>query len=190
MKKGFLAGVLLFFMYFMYVGACYAIPNHFMPVGSPQEALTVKASQGGLQSGWYFGVFDWQGNMSDGLLLLGKNKENEIITSAQFKVIKKQGGSGYQISVIEGVDIGSTLDIGNSEDFSFFFYDGTNYYEPDNIIKDINNEYSYYFSNKNQKTGTVKGNDISAVPTPQSFILLLSGVLGLVGLTRRGQLTK
>ncbi len=182
MKKGFLAGVLLFFMYFMYVGACYAIPNRFVPVGKPQEVLTVAAGQGGLQSGWYFGVFDWQGKMSDGLLLL----DSVNYLSAQFEVKDTQNGVGYEISVIEGVDKGKTLNIGDTEDFSFFFYDGNNYYEPDQILRNPFENNSYYFSYNNQ---TVLGNDISSVPTPQSFILLLSGLLGLVGLTR-GQLSR
>ena len=170
--------IVSFLILFMYAGVCYAAPNHFLPATTSQEVLTVSADQGGLQSGWYFGVFDWGESMSKGLLLLSGGS----VVSAQFKVEKKQDGSGYQISVIEGVDKGETLDIGNSEDFSFFFYDGSSYYEPANIYENSFVGNSYYFSYNSQ---TVQGNDISAVPNPQSFILLLSGLLGLIGLSRR-----
>ena len=171
--------IVLFSALFMYAGVCYAAPNHFLPATTSQEVLTVSADQGGLQSGWYFGVFDWGGNMSNGLLLL-----SESVTSAQFKVEEKQDGSGYQIFVTKGVNEGSTLDIGDSEDFSFFFYDGSSYYEPTNISENPFVGNSYYFSYNSQ---TVQGNDISAVPNPQSFILLLSSLLGLIGLSRRGE---
>ncbi len=169
-KKDLVVAILLLFIV---VKTSYAVPNHFLPAGGTQEVVQLSFLGQGLNSGWYFGVYDWGKDPSDSnrLILLDSNT-----TSGEFKVEVDKVNGGYQITVTEGVDKDESLNIGNSMDFAFFFYNGTEYFDP-TIEENSDRANSYYFYYNDQ---CVQGNDMTAVPNPQSFILLFSGLLGLI----------
>ena len=185
MKKRGVIGLGVLMCFFMLMGMSHAaMVNHFLPKGEPQETVTVDASNGGLQGNWYFGVYDFNGQMSQGKLLL----QGDSMLRAQFHVRWDGNQNQYVLTVDTGVNAGEELTLGDTKDFSFFFFDGTTYYQPDCITHNNNEPYSYFFALNaigNTPRQIVQGNDIQAVPAPRSVLLLLSGMLGLIGFVRR-----
>ncbi len=180
MKKTIFGGlILVLFVLVNCLGTASAsIPNHFISTDGNSNSVNINFNGIGLKDGWYFGVFDYNEDPSSGLDLL-KGNSSIFYETGTFTVT--QTGSDYYINVTQGVDAGSSIDIGNSGDFSFYFFDGTNTYDTSFLIE--GSSPTYFFSSTDG--GNVVGIDLAPVPIPASSILLLSGLIGLVALGGR-----
>ncbi len=154
-----------------------AIENHFLSTDGDSNAIQISS----LSSGWYFGVFDYGANPSSGLnLLLGPGTTS--LEESKFTI--SQSGSDYILAVTQGVDAGSSINIGATGEFSFYFLSPSpsGSYETDFDI--TGSPTTYYFTSQTGG-GNVIGVDLNAVPIPGSSALLLSGLIGLVALGSR-----
>jgi len=163
-----------------------AIPNHFVSTDGDSNIVDVNFNGAGLTSGWYFGVFDYGGSPDSGLNLV-HGCVSDCFQSTTF-VVDQTGSGNYEIRITETTDSkyisqGSTLNIGNSPDFSFYFWDGSStFYDTD---FNIGGERPTYSFSSNVGGGNVIGVDLAAVPIPGSSVLLLSGLIGLIAIGRR-----
>ena len=162
-----------------------SIPNHFKTTDGDSDAINFDMFGDGLTNGWYFGVYDYNGDPSSGLdLLLGSDG---AIAQAEFEVYLDSGS--YFINVITGVDESeSPINIGSTDEFSFYFFDDTNYYAPSSITELTGNGDGYLFSHSDG--GNVLGDDLNPVPLPSSAIFLFSGFAGLVAFGGRRKIMK
>ena len=185
-RKKMLVVVALFAMLFglaQNAGAS-IIPNHFVSTSNNSNIINVNFGSNGLADGWYFGIYDFGGSESSGLdLLLGSN--TLLVDSANFEVTYVF--NHYQIKVTKGIDLNQTLDIGNSDDFSFYFRDNSgSIYDTDLTI--TGGGLNYGFSSTNG--GNVAGADLASVPLVSSAIFLFSGFAGLVAFGSRRKIKK
>ena len=185
-RKKMLVVVALFAMLFglaQNAGAS-IIPNHFVSTSNNSNIINVNFGSNGLADGWYFGIYDFGGSESSGLdLLLGSN--TLLVDSANFEVTYVF--NHYQIKVTKGIDLNQTLDIGNSDDFSFYFRDNSgSIYDTDLTI--TGGGLNYGFSSTNG--GNVAGADLASVPLVSSAIFLFSGFAGLVAFGSRRKIMK
>ncbi|GEM_PF-2396652 len=201
MKKIFLLFLLISFL-FPNLGKT-AVVNHFVPKYPPTiDDIDVSYKKKGLKAGWEFGVFDFGGDPSEGIVLL-KGGYKPRTTSF---VVEKINGFNI-LKVIEGFNKGATLNLGkdlpgNGPEFSFFMkYNDTYYTDLD--IKDLGCgiylfSYKPPFQNKttgslseistansSSDSGYVIGFDLQAVPIPSSLLLLFSGILGIIFISIR-----
>ena len=155
------------------------IPNHFVSTSSESNMITINQDWGGLTGDWYFGVYDFNGNPSSGLDLFQGSYTS--IYSANFAITYEN--NHYQIEVMSGVFNGSILDIGDSNDFSFYFRNDSTY-DMNFLITGVGVS-NYVFSNMGG--GNVIGTDLSVVstPIPGSVILLFSGFTALMAFNKR-----
>ena len=139
----------------------------------------------GLADGCYFGVYDFGDNLpfpgSSLNLLQGSLTSFE---SAEFSVTYET--DHYQITVMSGLNIGSSINIGPTEDFGFYFYDGINYDTSFTITSGGGDAYSFV----SNTCGTAFGDDLNQVPLTGSAIFLFSGIMGLVALGSRRKIMK
>ena len=163
-----------------------SIPNRFVSTDGDSDVMNVNFDGEGLASGWYFGVYDYNGDPSSGLdLLLGSDG---AIAQAEFKVYLHSDNNFY-INVTTGVDESlSPVNIGTTDEFSFYFFDGTTYYAPSSITEFSGNSDGYLFSHSSG--GNVIGTDLASVPLPSSAIFLFSGFVGLVAFGGRRKIMK
>jgi len=167
-----------------------SIPNHFTTTDGDSDVTNWNINGQGLAYGWYFGIYDFGGHSlseSDRLdLLFGSGP---IFQSAQFSVTQPGGtGTDWQITVLSGYSPGKTLNIGNSKEFSFFFYNGSDYIKdfPDLTITTGGGD-AYNFASAG---GNILGDDLNAVPITSSAILLFSGFAGLMVFGNRRKIRK
>ena len=154
-----------------------AVPNHFVPKYSyTQDDVDVSyiSVWNGLKNGYEFGVFDFNGDPTQGIVLL---EGGNSIDGASFIV------ENNVLKVESGTNAGKELNLGSSPDFSFFIKDSNgNYYVDLNISFLGADMYSFSYGD----SGYVEGYDLQAVPIPASF-LLLSSAGGLVLIARRNK---
>ena len=153
-----------------------ATENHFLSTDGDSNAIHINS----LNNYWYFGVFDYgAADPSTGLNLL-YGPGTTPLEESKFTI--SQSGSDYILAVTQGVDAGSSINIGATGEFSFYFLSPSVKYETDFVITGSPTTYSF-----TSKTGggSVIGVDLNAVPIPGSSALLLSGLIGLVALGSR-----
>ncbi len=171
----FVITVLTIFFSFIHIQIAKAIiagvDNRFIPTDNDSDFYTFY----NLSPNWYFGVYDYKEAETNGLFLLGDSNQ-----SAQFQLEQQTGK--WILKVTEGVDEGKTIELGDTKDFSFFFYDGDNYYTP--IISQIGKD-KFVFKNNNDE---ILGFDLRSVPIPSAIWLLGIGVLGVIMLGNRKRL--
>ncbi|OPL16316.1 MAG: hypothetical protein AVO38_08165 [delta proteobacterium ML8_D] len=160
-----------------------SIPNHFMTTDGDSDVLNWNINGQGLTDGWYFGIYDFGGSPASGLnLLFGSGP---IFQSAEFSVTQP-GGTNWQITVLSGGFPGGTLNIGDSEEFSFYFWDGSSYItDLIDIAHGGGDAYSFASAG-----GNIQGDDLNAVPLTSSAILLFSGFAGLMAFGNRRKIRK
>jgi hypothetical protein len=159
-----------------------AIPNHFTTTDGDSDVINWNIGGQKLNDGWYFGVYDYGSDPSSGLnLLFGSGT---TFQSAEFSVTQPSG-TDWEINVLSGDFTGNTLTIGNSDDFSFFFWDGSNY------VTDFTITYwgadAYNFDSAG---GNIMGDDLNPVPLTSSAILFFSGFAGLMAFGSRKKIRK
>ena len=164
-----------------------SIPNRFVSTDGDSDVMNVNFDGEGLASGWYFGVYDYNGDPSSGGLdlLLGSTG---AIAHAEFEVYLDSGS--YFINVITGVDESeSPINIGPTDEFSFYFYNDTDYYTALTITSTPGGGNAYSFV-ANTESGRTVGSDLASVPLPSSAIFLFSGFAGLVAFGGRRKIMK
>ena len=144
------------------------VVNHFVPMSKDDVNISYLKAWNGLKMGWEFGVFDFGGDPSEGIVL---TEGGNLIGGASFVV------ENNILKVTSGINKGSTLDLGDSPDFSFFMKDSSdNYYSNLNISSAGAGMYWFSYNN----AGSVTGYDLKAVPIPGSLLLLSSAGLILI----------
>ncbi|MBW2163223.1 MAG: hypothetical protein JRF43_01910 [Deltaproteobacteria bacterium] len=144
----------------------------------------------GLADGCYFGVYDFDDNPLSGSdphldLLLGSS--SLLFESAEFSVIQSGTGGTWVITVESGLNIGNSINIGPTEDFGFYFWNGSTYDTNFTITSGGGDAYSFLSTNT---CGTVFGDDLNQVPLTGSAIFLFSGIMGLVAFGSRRKIMK
>ena len=176
MKKRLLSFILIgLFNLCVLLQIAYAAPNRFVSTDGDSDVVNINIPNvsEGLSNGWYFGVYD--SDMTGGLDLL----EGKVgFESAQFKITYDNNEDQYILKVLSGLNKESELSLGNTPDFSFYFRNGTNYYEP-NKIDSSGDSFIFYYKNNNIEEHVV-GNDLKAVPLPATIMLLGSSLMGLL----------
>jgi len=158
------------------------IPNHFVSTSSESNIFN---SFGQLNTGWFFGIYDFGGNPSSGLNLLEGGGPDYY---ANFEVTQPGGsGTSWMITITNGTYQGDSLNIGDSKDFSFYFRnnDGSIYDTDPGITGGY---FNYGFSSNDG--GRIVGADLNPVPLPGSAIFLFSGIMGLVAFGSRRKIMK
>ena len=157
------------------------IPNRFISTDGNSNVIQFRFKLANLEfkslaDGWSFGIYD--NDINSGLLLLegGENAETE----AKFEVYLNENNK-WELKIIKGIDKEKTIDLGNSNSFSFFFKKDDNYYDPVDITEDGG---IYYFwgpvgSGTFNSKGLIQGIDLQAVPLPSSTWLLITSIIGL-----------
>ncbi|MCD6197835.1 MAG: hypothetical protein J7K15_04585, partial [Deltaproteobacteria bacterium] len=169
-----------------------SIPNHFTTTDGDSDVIDYSVGgSGGLADGWYFGVYDFGVNLpSPGPsldLLLGSSLTS--FQSAEFSVTQSGTGGTWVITVESGFNIGNSINIGNSDEFSFYFKDSSgNYYTDFDITSGGGDAYNFDGSSFNG--GHMLGDDLNPVPLPGSAIFLFSGIMGLVAFGSRRKIMK
>lgn len=167
-----------------------SILNHFVSTSGNSNIVNFNFNDNGLANGWYFGIYDFGANPSSGLHLL----EGSSLTfwdGANFSVT--QSGNDWIITVTDGTYQGNSLNIGDSEDFSFYFWNGsTNSPIYDTGFSITGGAFNYGFSSTppSGDGGNILGADLNPVPLPGSVILLFSGIMGLVAFGSRRKIMK
>jgi len=167
-----------------------SIPNHFTSTSSESN---ISNDLGYLNDGWVFGVYDFDAttpNPSGGLdLLLGGSTS---FKSANFSVTQSGANNTWEITVTSGmflnpIPILNILNIGDSDDFSFYFRDGSgSTYDIDFSITGGDLNYGFIST----AGGGVSGHDLNPVPLPGTAIFLFSGIMGLVAFGSRRKIMK
>lgn len=120
-----------------------------------------------------FSMYDW--GETDSLELFSMSKKSGIQS-----VYFTQDNSTWYAGLSRGAQ---TLNLGDSQDFGFFFGDGTDsYYTYDLTV--IQAGEIYYLSSDSNDIG-IYTSDIAPVPIPASVLLLGSGLAGLIGFGKR-----
>jgi hypothetical protein len=158
-----------------------AIPNHFTTTDGDSDVINWNITGQKLNDGWYFGVYDYGADPSLGLnLLFGSGTS----LAAEFEVTQPIG-TYWEIAVSSGDFTGNTLNIGNSDDFSFFFWDGSNYVTDFTITHGGGDAYNFAGAG-----GNIMGDDLNPVPLTSSAILFFSGFAGLMAFGSRKKIRK
>ena len=162
----------------------------------------------GLTDGWSFGVYDYGGEKSDGLILLDGSNSNTYQMVLLGMESTQQGyllkGQRFDMLNIDnnrkGVDL-DYINLGDTPDFSFYFYNGEKYYEPTALWhlnpSDVNSlleldlsvttVYLIRYEDDTTKQN-VFGLNLAPVPLPATIMLLGSSLMGLliVGNRKKG----
>lgn len=189
-RKKMLVVATVLAMLFGFAQIAVAIPNHFVSTSSESNTSN---DLGYLSAGWFFGIYDFGAtDPSSGLNLLFGGQPN--YSNANFTVTYET--DHYQITVISGFNINASLNIGDSDDFSFYFWNGA---DP-SILANYDTDFSIIGSDLNYGFistaggGGVIGADLNPVPNstplPGSAIFLFSGIMGLVAFGSRRKLKK
>ena len=157
--------------------------NHFMTTDGDSDVINFY----GLADGCSFGVYDFGAtDPSSGLDLL-QGSSSLLFESAEFEVYLNQGDNNYYVNVKTGVDeLVSPINIGDSDEFSFYFWNGSTYDIEFTITSGGGDTYKF----DSNFGGTVLGDDLNPVPLPGSVILLFSGIMGLVAFGSRRKIMK
>ena len=171
--KRFLLLISIIFLSFISLANA-GVVNHFVPMSKDDVNISYYQLWNGLETGWEFGVFDFGGDPSEGIVLTEGGEES--------------GGASFIVEnnilkITRGINQWSTLDLGDSPDFSFFMKDSSgNYYTDLNISSAGAGMYWFSYNNAGSVTGydlkAVTGYDLKAVPIPGSLLLLSS--VGLI----------
>lgn len=165
-----------------------SVVNRFVVAGESESyvvALNVPGGQG-LLKGWSFGVYDYNGETKNGLNLL--NDESGY----QFKVIAENNNNNgkYFLEVYQGLTNVGEIPLGETPDFSFYFFDGNGYYSPTDIVavESENNSWNFVYKLDDTQEMVVRGNYLKPVPLPATIMLLGSSLMGLliVGNRKKG----
>ena len=199
MKKRLLSFILIgLFNLCVLLQIAYAAPNRFVSTDGDSDVVNINIPNfsKGLSNGWYFGVYD--SDMTGGLDLL----EGKVgFESAQFKITYDNNEDQYILKVLSGLNKESELSLGNTPDFSFYFYNGEKYYEPTALWhlnpSDVNSlleldlsvttVYLIRYEDDTTKQN-VFGLNLAPVPLPATIMLLGSSLMGLliVGNRKKG----
>ena len=119
-----------------------------------------------------FYMYDW-GNQDTDLLLFVDGRYNS--TTGYFT----QDGGDWWASLSLGA---TTLSLGDTQEFGFYFLDGTtNYFSYDLTATTPGEAYTLYDSNTDM---TVAVSDAAPVPIPTSALLFGSGIIGFIATGR------
>ncbi|WP_457571182.1 hypothetical protein [Desulfovulcanus sp.] len=161
------------------------IANHFCTTDGDTDVINFNFFGNGLADGWDFGVYDFDGQMEDGITLLTGSISTPF-QAAEFQVRQDYSSGQWTLCVTNGISAGDSLVLGNSEDFSFYFASNSGYFAPEVIISSDGDAYQFVHS----EGGSVLGTDLNAVPLPPAIWIFSTSLLALLAVGDRNRLFK